>query len=144
MSFLFISNHRHNRSSYDVTIQKYYLVNCIPHTFHMCDSFTFQLEVCTSSSSSISFHPFIPIPSVNHQIVLQIYDPVSVFFFVVVVFHLFCFLDFTYKWNHTVRDPQTGDPDVGLRPLTTWEKPLQLSLSSRLCVTRLRVVIFTV
>ena len=62
--------------------------------FHASDAFTLHLEVCTSwSHAPVSFSP-TPLPSGSRLFVLCIYN-----FF---LFCLFCFLDSTYKWNHTV------------------------------------------
>ena len=62
--------------------------------FHASDAFTLHLEVCTSRSHApVSFSP-TPLPSGSRLFVLCIYN-----FF---LFCLFCFLDSTYKWNHTV------------------------------------------
>ena len=65
-----------------------------PHcTFHICGSFVLQLKVCTSLSPSlISLFP----PLLWHPPVCSLCG--WLFLFV----HLFCFLYFKYKWNHTV------------------------------------------
>ena len=73
------------------TSYKLYPQHCI---FHTHDWFTLQLEVCTFNL----FHLLLPLLTCHWQpSVFSIYD----FCFVLLV-HLFCFSDCTYKWNHIV------------------------------------------
>ena len=91
--------HHHSKSSYDGTIQRYYIVtDCTPHAVHfvpMIHVFC-NWKFVPDNLPHLFLSPSPPLANICFVLCLCIYT------LIYASLCLFCFLESTYKWNHMV------------------------------------------